>query len=173
MNELRGTEGTCPSEAGEREGRAGVSEEGDPGNTPGAGANPATRPPAGDAPAAPLGAGGATPAERGGESGTAASHRPLLGAGSRKGPSGRKRESVSRPVASHPRRPLPSGCGKSGRGRRCALCSGRARPRRRRADEMRALRLWAAGLVPVPGLVLVLVLVPGPGAQAGVGVRGE
>lgn len=84
-------------------------------------------------------------ADRGGERGTAVSHRPLSSSGSRKGPWGRKRKSVARPVASHPRRPHPSRCGKSGRGRNCSLWSGRARPRRSAAAGGRDASAAALG----------------------------
>lgn len=48
------------------------------------------------------------PADGGSAREGAVFHRPLSGSETRKGPSGRKRESAARPVASHPRRPLPS-----------------------------------------------------------------
>lgn len=72
----------------------------------------------------------------------------------------RERQSTALPVASHPPRPSPSGPGKVAAGAAARWGGGRRRDGvRRRADEMRARRLWAAVLV--------------VGALAGVGVGGE
>lgn len=94
----------------------------------------------------------------GGGRGAEVSHHPLAGAGSRKAPEGRKRESAARPVCpTHRVRSLPSppAAGKvaAGAATRCGADAAAAA-----ADEMRARPLWAA----------VLVL----GALAGVGVGG-
>lgn len=86
-----------------------------------------------------------SPADRGGEKAPAVSPRPFSSAGSRKGPEGRERESAARPVTSHPPPPPPSRCGKSGRGRRCSLWGGRARPRRSAAAGGRDASAAALG----------------------------
>lgn len=141
MTKSQGTEGRCPRTSRERESRVGVSEEraqvsGFSKHTkcpmwtlgPGCPRRMRPRPPWGPSLALRTRR-RSSRAEPQRQRGAAVSHFPPCGGGSAERPEGREHQSTARPVASHPQRPLPSGPGKSGRGRRRSLWGGRTLPR--------------------------------------------
>lgn len=158
MTKNQGTEGRCPRNSRERESRVGVSEERDHRllaflSIPRARCGPWGQDVLGgcalDLPGVPvlprIPARRSSRAESQRQRGAAVSHFPPCGGGSAEGPEGRERQSTARPVASHPPRPLPSGPGKSGRGRRRSLWGGRTLPRRSAAAGRRDASAAALG----------------------------